>query len=160
MSNSNINTTNLILGGGLLFAAYLIIKKVGQGLTIFKSDAEIAAEKQQEKALQQTINSVLSKQKPTKTEGEWGLIVSQIFDDLKQAVGDNNKNAVINLARAKNEADVYTMIKLFGKRQEHWFGVPRGGVVNLQQFVRNNLNAKEIATVNNNYKNKGIKYRF
>ena len=152
----NKNPYLYLIGAGVAY--FLIVRPIFKKLGITKTAQEIEQEKKVETFLDKTIKSI----KPTKPEGEWQIIANQIFQDLRfSALDDNKKDAVFQLCRVKNEGDVALLIKLFGKRQETWFGIiPNGPEKDLQQFVTSNLSVKEIAIVNDNYMRKNIKYRF
>jgi hypothetical protein len=149
--------TLLYVGGGIA-AYFLIIKPLLIKIGLQPSQQDI----QQAQNVQNYIQNAVTTQSPTKSEGEWQIIANQIFEDLKySAVSDNKGDAVYQLARAKNNADVALLIKTFGKRQETWFGIiPSGGDKDLQQFVTDNLSDTQIATVNDNYRRKNIQYQF
>lgn len=107
------------------------------------------------------VQAATAAQTPTKTRGEWALIADTIYNDLRYSrIDDDHGDAVYQLARAKNDADVATIIDIFGKRQEYLFGLPVGDEMALPTFVRSNLNDTEINTVNDNYKRKNIKFRW
>jgi DNA helicase-2/ATP-dependent DNA helicase PcrA len=56
--------------------------------------------------------------------------------------------------------DIAVLYKAFGKRQEFYFGIPYGGLRDLMAFITSNLSSDAIATINDNYKRKNIKFRF
>lgn len=151
------NKKYLIYGAGAIAAYFLILRPILTKLGLQKTPTQIQADQTQAAYLQSQISTGLS----TKTPGEWAIIADQIYEDLRYTVLDDNKaDAAYQLQRAKNNADVANLIKYFGKRQEYLFGIPAGSEKDLQQFVRSNLSTSQIATVNDNYLRKGIKYRF
>lgn len=114
-----------------------------------------------DQAVSQYIQQATSVQQPTKSRGEWALIADSIYNDLKRSrIDDNHGDAVYQTARVKNDADVATLIDVFGRRQEYFFGVPVGDEQSLPQFITSNLSSDEVALINNNYARKGIKFRF
>lgn len=105
------------------------------------------------------VSAATAAQTPTKSRGEWALIADTIYNDLKYSrIDDDHGDAIYQLARCKNDADVATLIDIFGKRQEYLFGIPVGDEMALPTFVRGNLNTNEINVVNDNYKRKGIRW--
>lgn len=147
----------LLYAGGYIAAYYLIIKPVLQTLGIKKTAEQI----RQGENVNTFITQTLSRQKPTKSVGEWQIIANQIYEDLKYtALDDNKQDAFYQIQRVKNDADVATLIRAFGTRREFVFGIPAGSPKDLQQFITSNLSRTQISQINDNYRRKGIKYRF
>lgn len=147
----------LLYAGGGLAAYFLILKPVLNSFGLTRTQEE----RQQDQNINSYISNTLRNQSPTKSVGEWQIIANQIYEDLRySAIDDNKSDAVYQVTRVKNEADVATLIKTFGSRREYWFGIPAGSNKDLQQFITSNLSASQISTINDNYKRKGIKYRF
>lgn len=148
--------------GGAVAAYFLILRPVLTKLGVFKSKEEKETEERKEAQLQQQIQQVAaSGQKPTKSVQEWQIIADTIYNDLRySAVSDNKADAGYQVARVKNDADFWQLYKLFGKRREYLFGIPSGALMDLQQFITSNLSKAAIATINDNYKRKNIKFRF
>ena len=135
----------------ILVVYKLFLKKSVTELSVIKSD----------EAVDEYIRTTTQTQTPTKSRGEWGIIAETIYNDLKYSrIDDNHADAVYQLARVKNDADVATLIDMFGKRQEYAFGLPVGDEQNLAQFVSSNLNTSEVNTVNDNYSRKKIRFRW
>lgn len=156
----NKDTGQFILYGVLalvvLYLVYkLFLKKSVTEKSVGKSDDAI------DEYIQQSTSGSDQNTIPTKTRGEWGLIAETIYSDLKYSrIADDHGDAIYQLARPKNDADVATLIDLFGKRQEYSFGIPIGEEQNLAQFVRGNLSTSEINIINDNYSRKKIKFRW
>jgi hypothetical protein len=147
------------IGAGITY--FLIVKPILVKLGIVKSAAELEAERINAENIDTYINDAIRVQSPTKSVGEWTIIANNIYESLRYSgLSDDKNNAVYQLARAKNDADIATIYKTFGKRQEYFLGVPYSGLQDLVSFVKSNLNASEINTVNDNYSRKGIKFRF
>lgn len=118
-------------------------------------------EQSQQQNISDYVNQSLAKQTPTKSKGEWQLIADNIYNDLKfSGIADNKSDAGYQVARVQNDADIATLIQVFGLRQESFFGINTGGLQNLPQFIIGNLSKSAIATINDNYARKGIKFRF
>ena len=150
---------DLLLMAGVGIAGYLLIKKVGTSLTLFKTDAQVKAEKNAANAIAANIDAVRATQKTTKPDGEWASIAELIYRDLRySATSDNDGDAVYQTCRVKNDADFWTLFKFFGRRQETWFGViPDGDPKDLIQMLKTNLSSAHIATINNNFSRKQMK---
>lgn len=155
------NKTLLYIGGAVA-AYFFILKPVLTKLGVFKSAEEKETEERKENQLQQQITQIAqSGQKPTKSVQEWQVIADTIYNDLRySAASDNKADAGYQVARVKNDADFWQLYKLFGKRREYLFGIPSGGLMDLQQFITSNLSKSAIAKINDNYKRKNIKFRF
>jgi hypothetical protein len=147
------------IGAGITY--FLIVKPVLVKLGILKSAAEIAQERTNVQSIDTYISDTLKRQTPTKSVGEWTIIADKIYQDLKfSSVSDDKKDAGYQVARVKNDADIATLYKAFGKRQEYYFGVPYGGLKDLVAFITSNLSSDAVATINDNYRRKNIKFRF
>jgi hypothetical protein len=147
------------IGAGITY--FLIVKPVLVKLGILKSAAEIKQERVNTGNVDTYIADTLRVQSPTKSVGEWTIIADKIYEDLKfSAVSDDKKDAGYQVTRVKNDADVATLYKAFGKRQEYYFGVPYGGLRDLMAFITSNLSSDAIAAINDNYRRKNIKFRF
>jgi len=152
---------SILVIGGVAAGYFLVLKPLLVKLGLQKSAEEKELERQEAAATASYIRETLRKQKPTKTAGEWALIAGQIYEDLKySAIDDNKDNAALQVSRVQNDADVATLIQQFGKRQEYFFGLPLGDLKTLPQFVTSNLSASKIVTINDNYRRKGIKFRY
>jgi hypothetical protein len=142
-------------------AYFLILKPILVKLGIVKSAAELAQERINAGNIDTYIDNAIRLQTPTKSVGEWTIIANNIYESLRYSgLSDDKDNAVYQLARVKNDADVATIYKAFGKRQEYVFGVPYGGLQDLVNFVKSNLSSDQLNTVNDNYRRKNIKFRF
>jgi hypothetical protein len=146
------------IGGG---AYFLILKPLLIKLGILKSSLELQQDISQKENIDSYINNSIKTQTPTKSKGEWQIIADQIYNDLKfSGIADNKSDAGYQVARVQNDADIATLIQVFGMRQESFFGVNIGGLQNLPQFIIGNLDKSEIAKINDNYARKNIKFRF
>lgn len=147
----------LLYIGGAAATYFIIVRPILRSLGIMKTEQEVKSEK----VVDTYVKETLKKQNPTKSKGEWQIIADQIYADLRySAVSDNKADATYQVARAQNDADVALLLQLFGRRREYLFGIPAGAEMNLQEFLRSNLSASQIASINDNYRRKGIKYRF
>jgi len=146
------------IGGG---AYFLILKPLLIKLGVLKSTLELEQDYTQKVNIDAYINNSIKTQTPTKSKGEWQIIADQIYNDLKfSGIADNKSDAGYQVARVQNDADIATLIQVFGMRQESFFGVNIGGLQNLPQFIIGNLDKSTIAKINDNYARKNIKFRF
>jgi len=147
------------IGAGVGY--FLIVRPLLIKLGIVKSAAELAAERERQENVDDYIDTTIRSQTPTKSTGEWQIIADQIYEFLRySAASDNKEGAMMQIMRVKNEADLATLLKLFGKRQEYYLGIPYGGLQNLVSFVKSNLSNDQINTINGNLGRKKIKFRF
>lgn len=147
------------IGAGITY--FLVVKPILVKLGIVKSAAELEQERINTGNIDTYINDAIRLQTPTKSVGEWTIIANRIYEALRYSgLSDDKDDAIYQLARAKNDADIATLYKSFGKRQEYLFGVPYGGLKDLVNFVKSNLDSDQINTLNDNYRRKGIKFRF
>lgn len=147
------------IGAGITY--FLVVKPILVKLGIVKSAAELEQERINTGNIDTYINDAIRLQTPTKSVGEWTIIANRIYEALRYSgLSDDKDDAIYQLARAKNDADIATLYKSFGKRQEYLFGVPYAGLQDLVNFVKSNLDSDQINTVNDNYRRKGIKFRF
>lgn len=159
MSASTEKIVTYAIGAGITY--FLIVKPILVKLGIIKSAAELAQERVNSGNIDTYIADALKAQSPTKTIGEWTIIADKIYLDLKSSsISDDKKDAVYQVCRVKNDADVATLYKAFGKRQEYYFGIPYGGLNDLMAFITSNLSSDDLATINGNYKRKNIKFRY
>lgn len=147
------------IGAGITY--FLVVKPILVKLGIVKSAAELEQERINTGNIDTYINDAIRLQTPTKSVGEWTIIANRIYEALRYSgLSDDKDDAIYQLARAKNDADIATLYKSFGKRQEYLFGVPYSGLQDLVNFVKSNLDSDQINTLNDNYRRKGIKFRF
>jgi hypothetical protein len=145
-----------VIGGGY----FLILKPLLIKFGLMQDPALAAQSAAQSQNVSDYVNQAVSSQTPTKTRGEWQLIADNIYTDLSQTVINNRSDAVYQLARPQNDADVALLIDTFGQRQQNWFGISAGALQTLPAFITQNLTSSDINTVNNNYQRKGIKFQF
>jgi hypothetical protein len=145
-----------VIGGGYFFVLKPLLIKLG----IVQDPALALQDAAQSQNVSDYVTSAVASQKPTKSRGEWQLIADNLYTDLSQIVMNNRSDAVYQLARPKNDADVALLIDTFGQRQQNWFGFSAGGTQTLPAFVAQNLTSSDLDVVNNNYQRKGIKFRF
>lgn len=154
------NKDIILWGGGILLAGTVGVKLL-QNIGLFESKEERESRKERERLLKQSEAEILSKQQPTKTFAEWKAIADIIYNDLKfSSVSDNKEDAGYQVSRVQNDADLITLSKAFGTRQEYWFGIPIYGDQDFFQFVASNLSRSKLNAINDNYARKGISFRW
>jgi hypothetical protein len=153
----------LLTTAGIVVATYLIvIKPLFQSLGITKTDAEIAKEKSDAENINETEKNLNARGLSlSKSKTEWDQIADTIYEDLRYLsfIDDDKDDAGYQLARLKNDADAFYLVKTFGKRQEYLLGLPVGGEKGLIAFVNSNLSQKNIDLINDNYKRKGMNFK-
>jgi hypothetical protein len=141
---------------------------VGVGFLGYTLYNKIFGDSQKEKDKQKVIDTIikndldtiLTNQKPTYSLSNIALIAQTIYEALRYSgASDDDDVAIRNLAKMGNEADVYSLIKAFGLRQNYWFGLPVGDKQNLAEFVNYNLDYDQITDVNNVWAANGIQFR-
>jgi hypothetical protein len=151
----------LVYALAFIVVYYLIVKPILVKLKLQKDPEVKKTEERKEAQLTAQIEADAKKQQPTKSTQEWQTIADQIYNDLRySAIDDNKADAGYQVSRVKNDADFWTLYKLFGKRREYLFGIPSGGLMDLSQFIKSNLKESAIDTINRNYASKKIKFRF
>lgn len=154
------NSKDLIKAGAILAIIYFgVVRPITNTLGLTKSAADKAEDNSRLDATQNIIDSILAKQKPTKTPGEWKLIADTIHRNLgTSAISDNKADAVYQVCRIQNDADAAWLLKQFGYRNEYYFGIPTG-TKNLPSFLVSNLSDSQLNTIRWNHTNKGIKLK-
>ena len=160
-NNNDDNSRLLLLAGGGLLVYFGIVKPILVKIGVQKDPEVIAKEKSNNQLIKSWQADTAKKQKPTKSEAEWKIIADQIYEDLRYSwISDNDSDAAYQICRVQNDADVAMLFTKFAKRQEYWFGINAGSPKALTAFVVSNLDKKKIAAINDNYRRKGIKFRF
>lgn len=97
---------------------------------------------------------------PNFTEAEF-ISMADIIDDAtdNSSVSNDTEAAGLHLARVKTDSDVYRLIDAFGTRWAFFFGIPYSKH-SLTQRVSETLSKEKIAKINDNYRRKGIKFRW
>jgi len=151
----------LIIIGISAISYFGIIKPILEKLGLKKSQEIKETEERNKEIINKQVEESKKIVKQTKSDAEWKVIADQIYNDLRySAIDDNKSDAGYQVARVQNDADFWILFKYFAKRREYLFGIPSGSLMNLQQFIVSNLNKKTIEKINDNYKRKGIKFRF
>jgi hypothetical protein len=153
----------LLTNVGIVLAAYLVVvRPLFQKLGIVKTSDEIKKEKTEAANIEEVEKNLNARGIDlSKSKAEWDEIANTIYNNLRfSAIADNKADAGYQVARVQNDADVIYLIKTFGKRQEYLFGIPSGSPMGLTEFITSNLTRENINLINDNYKRKGIKFRF
>jgi hypothetical protein len=153
----------LLTNVGIGLAAYLVvIRPLFQKLGIVKTSEELKKEKTEAANIEEVEKNLNARGIDlSKSKAEWDEIANTIYNNLRfSAIADNKADAGYQVARVQNDADVIYLIKTFGKRQEYLFGIPSGSPMGLTEFITSNLTRENINLINDNYKRKGIKFRF
>jgi len=160
MSESSADNTRYILPAMLIVGGIVFFNKLMEALGLSKDKDETAVDENRDKTLAEALAAAEKIAPSTKTAAEWVVIADQIYADLKHSsIDDDKDDAGYQLARVKNDTDVYKLIMAFGTRTEYGFGLPIGKGP-LSYFVVGNLSDTAINVVNDNYRRKGIKFQW
>lgn len=155
-----IDPTILVIASGAALLYFGVLNPLLQWIGIKDDPNEKENKENEEEARKSTEKEILKQQKPTKTAAQLSAIVEVIYNAMKySSVSDNYETAGYYLCLVQNDADVITLINLFGKRDECYFGL-LCYTKTLAQMVSSNLSKEKIAAINDNYRRKGIKYRW
>jgi uncharacterized protein YozE (UPF0346 family) len=156
--------------GAVVGAYFLVIKPILQKFNIQKSDAEIETDKLVKTGTQKFITDATTKPNPkqanagklSRPEGQYAVWADQIYNDLNFSALDRKTEDAFNILNTyiHNDADIATLIKYFGTRQDHAFGLPVGNPKNLSQFVVSNMKANQIKTLDESYTKSKMTFRF
>lgn len=150
----------LIIGGALIVGGITLYFGFDKLLTVLGLQ-QSKNEKKQEKEIDDSIDQGSQENKPASPDWYLSTSANAIYDDLRySAVSDEKADAIRILKTMKNDGDILRVVQYFGKRQEYFFGIPVEGKKDLRQFVSSNLTIGEIQSINDNYKSKGMKFRF
>lgn len=154
--------SQVIIAIAVIIAVYfLFIRPIAIKFGLISDPRMKETEDRKNTQLLNEIKNTSQQQKPTKTEQQWQVIADQIYNDLRySAISDNKDSAAYQVCRVQNDADFWTLYKLFGQRREYLFGIPSGGLMNLSQFIKSNLSKAKIEAINKNYRSKNIKFEF
>lgn len=144
----------------VLIIALLLGKKILVALNIIESAEERKSRKKREAAFVQTKDKILSVQSPSINDANLVMLADQLYEALRySAIGDDKDEAETILKKMRVDADLYRLADLFGTRQEFWFAIP-GASLTFSPFVSSNLSRARLDRINENYKTKGITFRF
>lgn len=150
----------IVLGVILLFFSR-IVQTITSAFGLDEVAKQEKEEKKQAKAEVENIEYLKATTPQTKSDVEWQQIANTIYEDLKySALDDNKDDAGYQVARVKNDTDIFILINKFGRKQEYAFGIPIGSEKTLPEFIVSNFDRDKIDAINSNYARKGMKYRF
>jgi len=100
--------------------------------------------------------------KPSRSLGQWKLVADSIYNSMKFSyVSDNKSNIESQLKMVQNDLDLALLVKAYGLRQHYTFAIPDGSKTTLiGQIATGELSNSRLESINNNYAQKGIKFRF
>lgn len=134
--------------------AALIIGGVVVYNTIFGKSKE---DKARDQALQNDIDAAGA---PTLSDSELAAIANAIKEDLGYSwVSNDQTDAVRQLCRVRNTADVLRLVQAYGTHYITTFGIPRGKFT-LEETVASQLSQDNIDFVNRYYDAQGITFKF
>ena len=151
------NIQYTIIGGSAIII-YLLYKKIFNKETT----QEETAEKLLEKAKQE---SLANSQKLTYPASNYLSFANTIHESIRYAVGDNYGAVVDICKKMMNDKDVQELILAYGSRQLTFFAIPTGEPLDLFSAIKKELGDElllfsfRVSSINDNWKNKGIKYQ-
>lgn len=136
-----------VLGGG--YIAYKLYRKLNP------SEKEVAEEKLDEES-EVTSEGKSCKGKLSYKSSQYKAFATSLHNAFVEAL-ETDEDAIYSVMnKMKNECDLLQVIAEFGVRRQEW-GWEK---LNLPQFINDELNTKELQTVNSILKRKGIAYIF
>lgn len=103
---------------------------------------------------------------PSFTNAEYSSMSNQIYNAVKQGIGDDYGKVVEVLKRLKNNLDVANMVTSYGKRQRYVFGIPSDEPLDLFTTVSaelgneyGGLTSYRVGQINSDWAKKGITYK-
>jgi hypothetical protein len=151
----------LLYGLGALAIYIIILRPILIKFGLQKDPLREQTEERKKQQIDAQIEISSKEEKPTKTIQQWQVIADAIYNDLRySSLDDNKEDAGYQVTRVQNDADFWTLFKVFGKRQEYFFGINAGSLKDLQQFITSNLKQSKIDAINKNYASKKMKFRF
>jgi len=144
------------LAGLGIYALYKFIFKDPQD----KTNEQIIKDSDKE------LKEYLKKYKLSYPPSQYGAFANTIYESTKYGIGDNYGAVVQTLKKLNNNADVVTLVKVYGARQNYVFGIPAGEkrdlFTNIKAELGNEyggLTSYRLDQINNDWKKKGITYK-
>jgi hypothetical protein len=148
----------IALLGGVAVVSYMVYKKI-------KKEKD---DKEQKRNIANEIEEAIKKGlKKSFADSQYVSKANQIYEGMKYGIGDDYGSVRDILKTMKNDLDVLSIMKAFGKRQAYVFGIPQGEPKDLFTFVRAELGNEyggitsyKMDAINKDWSAKGIKYKF
>jgi hypothetical protein len=144
--------------GGVAIVSYMVYKKIKKE----KEDREQKINIKNE--IEEAIKRGLKKSFP---DSQYVSKANQIYEGMKYGIGDDYGSVRDILMTMKNDLDVLSIMRAFGKRQAYVLGIPQGEPKDLFTFVRAELGNEyagltsyKMDAINKDWAKKGIKYKF
>ena len=136
-----------VLGGG--YIAYKLYRKLNP------SEKEVE-EKQLDEESEVTSEGDSCRGKLSYKSSQYKAFATALHNAFVEAVGTDEDAIYSVMNKMKNECDLLQVIAQFGVRRQE-FGFEK---LNLPQFINDELDTKDLQTVNSILRKKGIAYRF
>ena len=152
--------TTIAITAAVGIAAYLMFKKSGSLLSSVKKFTGQATTEDINKSTTEDIK-ILNKQgiKPTYYASQYVQFADKLYNAMitSNPFQGTDEEAIYSVMRLmKNDVDINMLVKAFGTRRME-FSLKGGG---LAAFLQDDLNTKEMATVNKILSDNKINYRF
>ena len=133
--------------------------------TIFKS-AQEQTNQQIVNEANKELQTYLKKYKLSYAPSQYAAFANVIYESTKYGIGDNYGAVVDTLKKMRNNADVATLVKVYGSRQNYVFGIPAGEkrdlFTNIKAELGNEyggLTSYRVRQINDDWTKKGITYK-
>ncbi len=136
-----------VIGGG--FLAYKLYRKINPSETTL-------AEKELDREAEFNSQGTTCASRLSYRESQYKGFATQLHNAFVESVGTDEDAVYSVMNKMKNECDLLETIAQFGVRRQE-FGFEK---LNLPQFMHDELDTKEIQTVNSILRRKGISYTF
>jgi hypothetical protein len=152
---------SLILITGLAVGYFAILKPILNRLHLTKSEEEKNREKRRKKQLDEKVKEEAKRVRRHLSDAELQIIADNIYENIATSwwADEKEKAAGIIYNKIINDSDWWQLVKLFGRRQEYYFGLPTGGLKDLESFLKTNLSDDQIRRLNNGFRLYKMKYR-
>jgi hypothetical protein len=152
---------SLILVTGLAVGYFAILKPILNRLHLTKSEEEKNREKRRKKQLDEKVKEETKRVARRKSDAELQIVADNIYENIATSWWSDEKEKAAGILYDKitTDSDMWQLIKLFGRRQEYWYGLPTGGLKDMETFMKTNFSADQIRRLNNGFRLYKMKYR-
>lgn len=143
----------LLLVAGLV-AGYAILKPILNRLGLAKSQETKRREERRKSQIDSKVAEEKKKFKGWLSDAEAQSIADSVYNSLAtSAISDSPGVAEAALSKIHSDTDWWNVYRLFGRRQEYFFGLPTGGLKDIDQFIADNMSKQSIKRLNDNWDN-------
>jgi hypothetical protein len=140
----------ILFVGAVTLGYFYVIKPILEKFGGKKSAEQKKLEKRKKEQIDVKVQEEKKIFKGYLSDAEAQSIADSIYNSLATAeISDKPKIAEATLMKIRSDADWWNIYRLFGRRQQYFFGLRSGGLVDLDQFISENLSKKAIQRINN-----------